>query len=183
MDGSHLAAEHSFWSEGRLFVEDGLPSRRNIHPASVVEVDGSNSSTASQVAVHATVATSTGTMAKEVASDQDISETGVGYERQSSLDAGGSSAQRGWAWLPPKLLLRITRLLRGDPKSLAASMATCQSWRDCGQNTKDSTKHANLSGLGDSCTDAIIRGLVVRRIPDALGSRGHFFGASYDVFC
>lgn len=162
VDGSLLMAEHNFWSEGGRYAEDVQLNRRNAPHISVVEVDGSNSSTASQVAIHATMATSTGTMAKEVPSDQDISETGVVYEQQSSLDAGGSSSQAGWASLSPKILLRVMRLLRGDPKSLTAAMVTCQSWRDCAQDIKDSTKHVDLSGLGLHCNDAILGGLLVR---------------------
>lgn len=171
-------AEHNFWSEGGRYVEDVQLSRRNLSHISVVEVDGSNSSTTSQVAVHATMATSTGTMAKEVPSDQEISETGVVYEQQSRLDAGGSTSQTGWASLTSRILSKVMRLLRGDPKSLAAAMATCQSWKDCAQNIKDSTKHADLSGLGSHCNDAILDGLLVRLLPEALDLWSFFLGAS-----
>lgn len=127
---------------------------------SVVELDGS-SSTASQVAVHATMATSAEKKAKEVPSDQETSETGAVHGKHSNLDAGGSSSQTRRAWLPPRILTKVLRLLRGDPKSLVAAMATCQSWKNCAQSIRMSTKHVDLSGLGSHCNDAIIGGLLV----------------------
>ncbi|KAG0624404.1 hypothetical protein M758_3G245200 [Ceratodon purpureus] len=160
VDGSLLMAEQNFWSEGGRSADDMQLCRGGLPHISVVEVDGSNSSTASQVAVHATMATSTGTMAKEVPSDQEISETGAVHEQHSSLDAGGSSSQSGWASLTSRLLSKVLRLLRGDPKSLAAAMATCQSWKDCAQHIKLSTKHIDLSGLGSHCDDTILGGLL-----------------------
>lgn len=168
MDGSLLMAEHNFWNEGGRSAEDMHLCRGSLLHISAVEVDGSNSSTASQVAVHATMATSTGTMAKEVPSDQEISETGGVHEQHSGLDAGGSSSPTGWASLTSRILSKVLRLLRGDPKSLVAAMATCQSWKDCAQNIKVSTKHVDLSGLGLHCNDAILGGLLVRFSSKAL---------------
>ena len=169
MDGSLLMAEQNFWSEGGRSAEDVQLCRGGLPHISAVEVDGSNSSTASQVAVHTTMATSTGTTAKEVLSDQEISETGAVHEQLSGLDAGGSSSQTGWASLTSRILTKVLRLLRGDPKSLAAAMVTCQSWKDCAQNVKVSTKHVDLSGLGPNCNDAILGGLLVRFSSEALG--------------
>jgi len=166
VDGSLLMAEHNFWSEAGRYVEDVQLSRRNIPHMSVVEVDGSNSSTTSQVAVHATMATSTGTMAKEVPSDQEISETGLVYEQHLSLAAGANPLQTGWESLSSRMLSRVMRLLLGDPKSLAAAMATCRRWKYCAQDVKNSTKHADMSGLGLHCNDAILEGLLVRLLPE-----------------
>ncbi|XP_024381473.1 histone-lysine N-methyltransferase ATXR3 isoform X3 [Physcomitrium patens] len=159
VDGS-LFVEQNSWSEGGRSVEDLLLYRRSLLHTSVVELDGSNSSTASQVGVHVTIATSTGKNAREVSSDQETSETGAVHENLSNLDAGGSSSQIGWAWLPTRILTKVLRLLRGDPKSLVAAMGTCQSWKDCAQDIKVSTKHVDLSGLGLRCTDAVLGGLL-----------------------
>jgi hypothetical protein len=178
VDGSLLMAEHNFWSEGGRSAEDAQLFRGSLPHISAGEVDGSNSSTASQVAVHAPMATSTGTTAKEVPSDQEISETGALHDQNSRLDAGGSSSQTGWASLTPRILSKVLRLLRGDPKSLAAAMATCQLWKDCAQNIKVSIKHVDLSGLGSHCNDAILDGLLVRFLSEALELWGFFLGAS-----
>nr|XP_024389357.1 uncharacterized protein LOC112288888 isoform X3 [Physcomitrium patens] len=159
VDGSPFMVEHNSWSDGGRSAEDVQLCMRSLPHMSVVELDGS-SSTASQVAVHATMATSAEKKAKEVPSDQETSETGAVHGKHSNLDAGGSSSQTGRAWLPPRILTKVLRLLRGDPKSLVAAMATCQSWKNCAQSIRMSTKHVDLSGLGSHCNDAIIGGLL-----------------------
>lgn len=166
VDGSPSIAEHDSWGGSGRHAEDVQLCKRRLLQLSTVELDGSNSSTTSQVATYATMTVSTETKAREGSSDQEISKTAAMDSMELDMDRPGmlrdGLIQEGWGGLSSRVLKMILRLLCGDPKSLAAAMATCQLWKECAQEIKVSTRHVDLSGLGLHCTDAILNSLLVR---------------------
>jgi hypothetical protein len=85
-------------------------------------------------------------------------ETDLGSRGEAEMD---KSPQQSWAGLMSSLLMRIFCLLCGDPKSLAAAMSTCKSWKEYAKRIKESAECVDLSGLGPHCSDTVLKSLMV----------------------
>ncbi|CAM6011530.1 unnamed protein product [Sphagnum balticum] len=84
-------------------------------------------------------------------------ETDLGSRGEAEMD---KSPQQSWAGLMSSLLMRIFCLLCGDPKSLAAAMSTCKSWKEYAKRIKESAECVDLSGLGPHCSDTVLKSLM-----------------------
>ncbi|CAK9199570.1 unnamed protein product [Sphagnum troendelagicum] len=84
-------------------------------------------------------------------------ETDLGSRGEAEMD---KSPQQSWAGLMSSLLMRIFCLLCGDPKSLAAAMSTCKSWKEYAKRIKESAECVDLSGLGPHCSDTMLKSLM-----------------------
>ncbi|CAM6037532.1 unnamed protein product [Sphagnum compactum] len=86
-----------------------------------------------------------------------MKETDLGGRGEAETD---KSPQQSWAGLMSSLLMRIFCLLCGDPKSLAAAMSTCKSWKEYAKRIKESAECVDLSGLGPHCSDTMLKSLM-----------------------
>lgn len=159
-DYSPSTAEHNAWIDDEEHdAEDMQLCHRNSSRLCLDELDRSKGDKASEPAL-----TPCGIMGlpTEASFDQEVPDVDGGdhIETKEKEEEGGLQ-QEEWGGLSRRLLMKIFRQLCGDPRSLAAAMATCHFWRESAQLIKVSAKHVDLSGLGVHCDDKIISALKV----------------------
>lgn len=66
-----------------------------------------------------------------------------------------------WGLLDGRLLARAFYYLRSDIKSLTVASLTCKYWRAVARLYRNVTRQIDLSSLGPSCTDFVLRSIMV----------------------
>ncbi|XP_078428561.1 SET domain protein 2 [Wolffia australiana] len=83
----------------------------------------------------------------------------IGREADEDVDSGKQPGE-GWGMLGSYILARIFHFLRGDIISLHLSGATCKHWKAAAQTYKNISRQVDLSVLGSSCTDSMLRSIM-----------------------
>ena len=76
-------------------------------------------------------------------------------------NAGSEVESMSWGLLDGHVLARVFHVLRTDVKSLLYAALTCKHWRAVCKFYKDISRQVDLSSVGSSCTDAMIRNIMV----------------------
>ena len=74
---------------------------------------------------------------------------------------GSEVESMSWGLLDSNVLARVFHVLRTDVKSLLYAALTCKHWRAVCKFYKDMSRQVDLSSVGSSCTDAMIRNIMV----------------------
>ncbi|GFS31876.1 SET domain protein 2 [Actinidia rufa] len=75
-------------------------------------------------------------------------------------NAGSEVESMSWGLLDGQVLARVFHVLRTDVKSLLYAALTCKHWRAVCKFYKDISRQVDLSSVGSSCTDAMIRNIM-----------------------
>lgn len=68
---------------------------------------------------------------------------------------------KSWGLLDGNVLARVFHFLRSDMKSLIIASLTCKHWRSAVRFYKGIAKQVDLSCMGSTCSDIIIRNIMV----------------------